>query len=80
METDKQQNNREQVKMKEVEMRGNDIMDEIKFEDSCGINTFLQYLLSLPKDSFNCYHQINDEGEIVGWVIRDKKTNDEVHY
>ena len=67
--------------MKEVLMTYDDILEEIEFEDKCGVNDFLQSLLCSQKQGkeYRCYHYVNKKDEVCGWVIRDKKTGEDLH-
>ena len=68
--------------MKEVKMTPKQVMEEIKFEDSCGVNDLLQELLSsVHNEAYNkgelvVYMKINNKGENCGWVLKDKNGKD----
>jgi len=63
--------------MKEVLMTPKQVRAEIDMEDKCGVNDLLQNLLLHP--DAKVYYQIDDKGECVDWVIRDKDTGEDIH-
>ena len=64
---------------KEVLATDDEIADEIRFEDNCGVNTLLQNLLSpYIKDRAFVYKCINEKGEWCGYKIRDKLTGEDI--
>jgi len=52
--------------MKLILMTKEDITNYIKFEDDCGVNIFLQELLSPDNKYKKAYKKINKKGEIAG--------------
>ena len=67
--------------MKEKLMTDQQISDEIEYEDRCKINDLLQNMLNLSSQNveYNVFMLVNDEDENEGWVIRDKKTGEDLH-
>jgi len=63
--------------MKEVLLTPVQVRKEIEIEDQCGVNDLLQQLLLNP--DARVYYQINEEGRVVDWVIRDKKTGEDIY-
>jgi len=63
--------------MKEVLMTSEQVRVEIDMENQRGVIDLLQNLLICP--DVNVYYQINEKGEYVGWVMRDKDTGEDVH-
>jgi len=66
--------------MKEKLMTPKEIDEEIKYEDSCMVNTLLQNLLYFQSQNkvVDVFRTFNNKGEITGYTIRDKETGEDV--
>jgi len=61
--------------VQKILMTNKEVLDQINFEDACGVNTFLQQIVSCKRKP-NCYKLLDNFGNVIDRIVEDEFSHD----